>query len=461
MGKKRIAAILLSLCLLLSLFPAQAEPHTHVYGDWIVTLEPGCLSNGQRVKICTDGDSTISESIGALGHNFSDWGPGVAPTCFASGYVKRTCTRCGTMETLAVPKLDHQYGPWVAGDAATCFYAGFTMSTCALCGTVKTQAIPRLEHQFGPWTGVAAPTCRDRGYDERICSLCNSREARYHPALGHDFGAWLISPAPDCTKVGSQKRVCARCGQEEVQKLKALGHIYSPFTLTTAPTCTKKGVETSTCGRCGVTKTRSLKALGHKPDNVWVITQAATNQQQGTEAQHCTVCGQVTKSRKIGLPGYRYEVRTFAWGLEGGLISPGLKGHNVQLLCLDMTQEGRFSFPLVSKENYHVGTAWVEVQNGAVSVSLEKASDNNLLRYRSFKLFNKDDRIRFEDLKGTSQPFNQWVKVQGDEALLYIDMLATYYQGGYNKYFSAQTLSPDGENSYEDISNQMLELLGR
>ena len=58
-----------------------AVGHTCKFGEWIVTVEPGCETNGTEIATCSCGE-TIESDINPLGHNFVD---GV-------------CTRCGESE---------------------------------------------------------------------------------------------------------------------------------------------------------------------------------------------------------------------------------------------------------------------------------------------------------------------------------------------------------------------------
>ncbi len=65
--------------------------HTHSYGSWIRTSNPGCTSAGEDTRTCSCGDSE-TRPVDALGH---DWDSGVI-----SGSVKLfTCNRCGDTYT--------------------------------------------------------------------------------------------------------------------------------------------------------------------------------------------------------------------------------------------------------------------------------------------------------------------------------------------------------------------------
>ena len=69
-------------------------PHEHTYGDWVTTINPNCICEGERVKICTDCGYTVTEKLSPNGvHSFSQ--NIVPPTYETEGYTEYTCTVCG------------------------------------------------------------------------------------------------------------------------------------------------------------------------------------------------------------------------------------------------------------------------------------------------------------------------------------------------------------------------------
>lgn len=95
--------------------PSQGtEPHTHVYGEWVVTKAASCTEAGSRSRTCECGD-TQTEEIPQTDHN----------------YVNGVCTGCGkqnfagTLQVLNNPDVDAVY--WCTKDVIVykkndCYY---------------------------------------------------------------------------------------------------------------------------------------------------------------------------------------------------------------------------------------------------------------------------------------------------------------------------------------------------
>lgn len=91
------------------------EPHLHVMGDWDVTLEPTCTSEGSKTSACHCG-YTETESIPELGHKYSE------ATCEAPA----TCEGCGATEG---EPLEHEYSEATCASPATCKYCKETVGS--------------------------------------------------------------------------------------------------------------------------------------------------------------------------------------------------------------------------------------------------------------------------------------------------------------------------------------------
>ena len=105
MDWKRFLAIVLALCMMLSLLPSAAiaeewqpdeDLHEHSY-EQIETVEPTCTEHGYTVYSCTEGDDEYTAYTDALGHDYiSDV---TEASCTEPGYTVHTCVRCGDSYT--------------------------------------------------------------------------------------------------------------------------------------------------------------------------------------------------------------------------------------------------------------------------------------------------------------------------------------------------------------------------
>ena len=126
---------------------------THVFGDWIVDLEPTCTENGNRYHICTVCGARENETVAALGHE-----PGeavkeneIAATCTeAGGYdLVVSCTRCGeelSRTHTEVPAPGHAWDAGVVTKEPTEQAEGEMTFTCTRCGETRTEVLPMLTH---------------------------------------------------------------------------------------------------------------------------------------------------------------------------------------------------------------------------------------------------------------------------------------------------------------------------
>ncbi len=89
---------------------AGIESHEHEYAESI-TKEPSCEEDGVTTFTCIEvqcGD-IYKEKIQALGHIYGEWIQTVEPTEMTEGQRQRTCSRCGKVQTQAVPVLEHTH----------------------------------------------------------------------------------------------------------------------------------------------------------------------------------------------------------------------------------------------------------------------------------------------------------------------------------------------------------------
>ena len=203
--------------------PVETQPpHTHSFGDWVITKAATCTEAGEQERYCSCGEKQ-TQSIAATGHTFGEWITVKTPTCTEAGEQERTCA----------------------------------------CGEKQTQSVAAKGHTFGDWTTIKEATCTEKGEQERTC-VCGEKQTRTIAAKGHTFNAWTTSIEPTCTKTGTRIRKCSNCETIENEPIPATGHNWEEATCTEPKTCTvcytTEGAAlghnyiNGVCARCGANR---------------------------------------------------------------------------------------------------------------------------------------------------------------------------------------------------------------
>ena len=236
----------------------------HSWGEWVVTTEPGCLTDGEQTRECSVCHETETETLDALGHDFSVLVEEHPADCTTGGYKLYKCSRCDETETRdETEALGHDYRSFTF--APTCTWGGSTTYTCLRCGDSYVEYTDPLGHDFSVLVEEHSADCTTGGYKVYKCSRCNETEIRDETeALGHNYETLVTEPG--CTTGGYTTYTCSRCGDSYQDDFtEALGHDWGEWEVDHAPTCTDEGVNFRTCGRCGLVEQETLEPLGHNP----------------------------------------------------------------------------------------------------------------------------------------------------------------------------------------------------
>lgn len=203
----------------------------HVWGDWVVTVEPDCENAGEQSHECTVCKRVAVEAIEKLGHEWDDGVETKAPTCEDKGELTYTCVR-GCTEVAAIDELKHDYEGTVT-KAATCTEKGLMTYVCKNDEThTYTEDIEALDHTWGEWKVELEPTMKAEGKKVRECTVegCDGKEEAVIEKLPHTCApAQKLKDVKEatCTKDGyTGDQVCQVC--EKVLKsgeiVTATGH---------------------------------------------------------------------------------------------------------------------------------------------------------------------------------------------------------------------------------------------
>ena len=83
----------------------KAAPHTHSFGDWMVTTEPSCTEPGIKTRECDCGQTERAE-IPATGHQWDNGKVTKEPTKDADGEKTFTCAVCKATKTEVIKSVE-------------------------------------------------------------------------------------------------------------------------------------------------------------------------------------------------------------------------------------------------------------------------------------------------------------------------------------------------------------------
>ncbi len=261
----------------------------HTAGEWETTVEPGCVSEGTKVKKCTVCKEEVeTDTIPVTGHDYK--AVVTEPTCTEGGYTTNTCSKCSNFyrsdETEAI---GHKTGEWETKVEPGCVSEGTKVKKCTVCKEeVETDTIPVTGHDYK--AVVTKPTCTVDGYTTHTCSVCKDTYTdSVVKAEGHKYDS-VVTPNT-CTKDGYTTHTCSVCDDTYTDsETKATGHSHKSK-VTKEPTCTNTGIRTFTC-HCGDSYTEVIKANGH--------TKGEWEYIGGKEyAKSCIVCGDKLESKIV------------------------------------------------------------------------------------------------------------------------------------------------------------------
>ena len=255
--KKRILSILMTLCMVTSLFSGMGAAFADSTAQLIVSTQTAkagdevTLSvstvNNPGVAVLTLGinyDAEKLELVGFENSGFTGWTVKTSAVWVGDN----DSTYNGEILKLKFKVLDGASGKTEVtlrcGDGDAYNYDEEPVSFEVVSGGVVIEKA----HTHSYTEKVTAPTCTEKGYTTHTCACGDSYIDSYTNPLGHSYGEWNQTKAPTCTEKGSETRTCTRCNASEARDVASLGHNHNAAV--TAPTCTARGYTTYTCS-CG------------------------------------------------------------------------------------------------------------------------------------------------------------------------------------------------------------------
>ena len=301
-GKETTTAPVATTTIIITTAPVTTTaPHVHEWGEWKVSTEATCTTNGEEKRVCSCGEYE-TQVIKSTGHNYES--VITAPTCTEKGYTTRTCSVCkDSYADNYVKALGHTLGDWKTATEATCIANGEEKRTCADCDYFETQPVKATGHNYE--AVITDPTCTESGFTTNTCSNCqDSYVDKYVSATDHSFDVWKTVIEATCTENGEEKQECKNCDYFETQTITATGHNYEA--VVTDPTCTTLGYTTYTCSKCQDNFESDLVFPNGHSLGEWNIVTPATCTTDGSQKRECKNC-EYYEEQVIPL-GHNYEL---------------------------------------------------------------------------------------------------------------------------------------------------------
>lgn len=148
-------------------------------------------SDGAREYRCSKCGYSYQESIPATGHIWGPWVVDVEPTCTSEGHEYRICTRYPDSphreeRVIAALSADGRHSYDLVDEvAATCTEPGRKVYKCGVCGASYTETIPASGHDWEEWVTDRQPTSTEEGSRYRACRNGTTHiESETIPATG-------------------------------------------------------------------------------------------------------------------------------------------------------------------------------------------------------------------------------------------------------------------------------------
>ena len=209
---------------------AADEEHTHILGEWEITVSATCQSKGIKQKACLiDGcDFVVETEIQKDSSNHvideSSWVLDVPASCEDRGRYKAECLYCDGAEYKFTEKLGHTFSDdaWEIVKEPVCaegedYVTGVRQQKCSTCHFIITESYD-AEHQWQPetqWVLLSHATCTKPASYNVACKICGHTKVVFGTELAsHSFtGEAYYITAPTCTDDGVGIDICDVCGE--------------------------------------------------------------------------------------------------------------------------------------------------------------------------------------------------------------------------------------------------------
>lgn len=86
--------------------------HDHSYSEWETIKNPGCATDGYKIRVCSECSAEMYNTISALGHAWGEWDITMEPTCTTLGSGRCYCPQCEIYNDRDIEPLGHDWSEW-------------------------------------------------------------------------------------------------------------------------------------------------------------------------------------------------------------------------------------------------------------------------------------------------------------------------------------------------------------
>lgn len=268
-----------------------SDTHEHIYSTWQTTVEPTCITTGEKISYCEICNKQSVEQIPVIeDHLWMAWEHGIGFDCTKGGVISRICKVCEYKEVRSMGISSHDYNDWEIITNPTCEKDGQEQRKCSVCGHTMYRAIEKLGHDYKTVTVIKNATCVDPGLELQRCLICNSENEQQVGALGHDYSSWVVEREPTCIGSGVELQTCSMCKYENRKPIPPLDHLYGEWKVLVEATCTQEGTRTQTCIRCDAIQSEIITKVEHEYCDFYTVD-PSTCVKYGLQEKKCNNCG--------------------------------------------------------------------------------------------------------------------------------------------------------------------------
>jgi len=171
-GITTLAAIIVLSFVALSLTGCPPEPHTHDWGNWVVTTPATATTPGEETRTCNTCGEKVTRPIPPTGSTHVHE--------YATAWSKDATQHwheCTANDGAKIDAAAHTASDWIVDQAATATTTGSQHKECTVCGyVIETETIPATPAHTHEWewkvTTPATPTAD--GLETETCKTCGA-----------------------------------------------------------------------------------------------------------------------------------------------------------------------------------------------------------------------------------------------------------------------------------------------
>lgn len=221
------------------------------------------------------------ELIDDCKHSFSQWVVTVEPDCVSGGEKFRRCDKCNHVENASIDANGHSFSGWITMSELSCTTDEIKRRTCTVCGENEDSVKQTTGHKWDKWEVTLKPSCAENGEQVHKCTVCSETETQKIEPTGHswvinettDSEGWVVVSEPHCATAGENVRTCAVCAYEDKTEIEGPGHKADEWTVITDSTPVTNGVKEGVCTVCGETFTAEIPMINEElPDDIKMLS---------------------------------------------------------------------------------------------------------------------------------------------------------------------------------------------